>query len=107
MLRAIKQDRLVTGIGDQVFPGVIAQPWGLDQDDPGAEAVEVHAAQDDFFVAFDVDLRKWIRRSAACCSQSEVSVRASTVKLCTVMPRSLRCWATTRSAVDRPVCGMP
>ena len=49
---------MVAGIGDQVFPGVIAQPWGFDEDDPGAEAVEVHAAQDSFFVAFDVDLEE-------------------------------------------------
>lgn len=57
-VEAIEQDRLVASVGDQVFPSVIAQPWGFDDDDPWAEAAEVHAAQDGFFVAFDVYLQK-------------------------------------------------
>ena len=57
-VEAVEHDGLIAGVGDQVFPGVIAQPWGFDQDDPWAEAAEVHAAQDGFFVAFDVDLEK-------------------------------------------------
>lgn len=57
-VEAVEHDGLIAGVGDQVFPGVIAQPWGFDQDDPRTEAAEVHAAQDGFFVAFDVDLEK-------------------------------------------------
>lgn len=57
-VEAVEHDGLVTGVGDQVFPGVVAQPWGFDQDDPWAKAAEVHAAQDGFFVAFDVDLEE-------------------------------------------------
>lgn len=57
-VEAFEHDGLVTGGGDQVFPGMVAPPWGFDQDDPWTEAVEIHAAQDGFFVAFDVDLEE-------------------------------------------------
>jgi hypothetical protein len=57
-VEAVEQDRLIAGIGDQVLPSVVALPWGFDDDDPWAEAAEVHSAQDGFFVAFDVDLQK-------------------------------------------------
>lgn len=55
---AVEQDGLVAGVGDQVLPGLVAGPWGFDEDDPGAPAAEVHAAQHGFFVAFDVDFQE-------------------------------------------------
>lgn len=55
---AVEQDGFVAGVGDEVFPGVVAGPWGFDEDDPGAPCGEVHAAQDGFFVAFDVDFQE-------------------------------------------------
>lgn len=57
-VEAVEHDGLIAGVGDQVLPGVIAPPWGFDQDDPRTEAVEIHAAQDGFFMAFDVNLEE-------------------------------------------------
>lgn len=57
-VEAVEQDVGVASVGHQVFPGVVALPWGFDEDDPGAEAAEVHAAQDGFFVALDVDFQE-------------------------------------------------
>lgn len=57
-VEAVEQDGVVAGVGDKGFPGLVAGPWGFDEDDPGAPAAEVHAAQHGFFVAFDVDFQK-------------------------------------------------
>jgi len=55
---AVEQDGLIAGVGDEGFPGLVAVPWGFDEDDPRPPLAEVHAAQDGFFVAFDVDFQK-------------------------------------------------
>lgn len=55
---AVEYHRVVAGAGDQGFPGLVAVPRSLDQQDPRPPAVEVHAAQHGFFVAFDVDLEE-------------------------------------------------
>ena len=57
-IEAVEQDGLVAGVGDQGFPGLVALPRGLDEDDPRAPLAEVHAAQHGFFVAFDVDFQE-------------------------------------------------
>jgi len=57
-VEAVEQDVGIAGVGHQVFPGVVALPWGFDEDDPGAEAAEVHAAQDGLFVTLDVDFQE-------------------------------------------------
>ena len=55
---AVEQDGLVAGAGDEGFPGLVAFPRGFDEDDPRPPLSEVHAAQDGFFVAFDVDFQE-------------------------------------------------
>ena len=57
-VEAVEQDRLISGVSHQRFPGVVALPWCFDDDDPGAETGEVHATQDAFFVAFDIYFQK-------------------------------------------------
>ncbi len=55
---AVEQDGLVAGVGDEVFPGLVAGPGGFDEDYPWSPLAEVHAAQDGFFVAFDIDFEE-------------------------------------------------
>ena len=57
-VEAVEQHRVVAGVEQQLFPGLVAGPGGFDEDDPGAPLAEVHAAQHGFFVAFDVDLEE-------------------------------------------------
>jgi hypothetical protein len=57
-VEAVEQDGLVAGVGEQGFPGLVALPRGLDEDDPGSPLAEVHAAQHGFLVAFDVDFQE-------------------------------------------------
>ncbi|MNI58102.1 hypothetical protein D3C73_1131970 [compost metagenome] len=55
---AVEQDGVVAGVGDEGFPGLVAGPGGFDKDHPWPPLAEVHAAQDGFFVAFDIDFQE-------------------------------------------------
>ena len=55
---AVEQNGLVAGAGDEGLPGLVPVPRGFDEDDPRSPLGEIHAAQDGFFVAFDVDFQE-------------------------------------------------
>ena len=57
-VKAVEEYVGVAGVGDQVFPSVVALERGFDEDDPRAKAAKVHAAQHGFFVAFNVDFQE-------------------------------------------------
>ena len=95
-MRPSKQDVLIAGVGDQVFPGVVAFERGFDEDESRRKRLKSMPRSTVSSWPSTSTFRKWIGRSAACSSQIEVNVRAFTVRLCTSRPRSLRSFSNHR-----------